>query len=115
MLLSALMLKKRELPYPGPHGSIKWKIDFSGYNTPNSRKSKDRWGYAQAAALVVFLKWGKRSVAAAVLASMLGAVLGIWNAELIRYTVYGGVGLGFLCVFAAFSETEKNIDNYFGA
>lgn len=114
MLLAVLMLKKMKTPYPGPGGSPKWKIDFSGYNTPLSRKNKDHWDYAQVAAPVFFLRWSIWALAGAILMTVLGAVLAAGNPNAIQHAVIFGVALGFFAMISAFRATEKNIKMRFG-
>jgi len=114
MLMAVLMLKKMQTPYPGPSGSPKWKIDFSGYNTPLSRKNKDHWDYAQVAAQVFFLRWGIWSLVGSILMTVLGAVFAAGNPNAVQHTVFFGVALGFFSMIAAFRATEKNIKMRFG-
>ena len=114
MLMAAWMLKKMKTPYPGPNGSPKWKIDFSGYNTPLARKSREHWDYAQTVAPERFFKWAKWSFLTPVLMTVLGAVLAPINPNAIQHAVTFSVGSGFFCMIAAFRETEKALKERFG-
>ena len=108
MLLCSFMLKKMKTPYPGPAiNQIKWKVDFSGYNTPLARKSREHWDYAQAIAPDFFLSNAKAALWIAVACTVMGVFLG-W---LLGLTV--GCILGFGCMIEAFVETEKEIKKRF--
>lgn len=116
MLMAAYFLKRKKRPYPGPVGmSVKWKVDFSGYNTPLSRKSRDHWDYAQTVAPERFFKWAKWSFLTPVLMTVLGAVLAPVSPNAIQHAVIFGVGSGFYCMIVAFQETEKALKERFGA
>ena len=109
LLAVGFWLKRNQHPYPGPGGSAtKWKVDLSGYNTPESRKSKARWDYAQQIAPAYFLRNGKAALAAALACTVFGFFVR-YEAVLII-----GAAVGFGCVIEAFVETEKELKANFG-
>ena len=108
MLLCSHWLKKWNTPYPGPAvNQVKWKVDFSGYNTPQSRKSQAHWEYAQQIAPVCMRKNGFLALAAAMICSIIGllweaaATLPLWC-------------VGFLFMGRAFRQVERALKNEFG-
>lgn len=109
MLLCGFLLKKMKTPYPGPaRNQIKWKVDFSGYNTPRSRKSEAHWNYAQSIAPAIFLRNGKKALFSAVCFTVVGLILPWWVG------LAAGYVMGFVGMFLAFGETEKNLKERFG-
>ena len=109
LLLSSVLLKKMKTPYPGPaRNQIKWKIDFSGYNTPLSRKSKAHWDYAQQIAPAIFLRRGKQALFSAVCFTIVGLILPWWVG------LAAGYVMGFVGMFLAFGETERELRGRFG-
>ena len=75
LLLCSHWLKTWKTPYPGPAiNQIKWKVDFSGYNTPLSRKSQAHWDYAQQIAPAIFLRRGKQALFSAVCFTLVGLI-----------------------------------------
>ena len=109
MLLCSLLLKKMKTPYPGPAvNQIRWKVDFSGYNTPLSRKSEAHWNYAQQIAPAIFLRRGKQALFSAVCFTVVGLILPWWVG------LAAGYVMGFVGMFLAFGETEKNLKERFG-
>ena len=109
LLLSSVLLKKMKTPYPGPaRNQIKWKIDFSGYNTPLSRKSQAHWDYAQQIAPAIFLRRGKQALFSAVCFTIVGLILPWWVG------LAAGYVMGFVGMFLAFGETERELRGRFG-
>ena len=109
LLLSSVLLKKMKTPYPGPaRNEIKWKIDFSGYNTPLSRKSQAHWDYAQQIAPAIFLRRGKQALFSAVCFTIVGLILPWWVG------LAAGYVMGFVGMFLAFGETERELRGRFG-
>jgi len=109
LLLSSVLLKKMKTPYPGPaRNQLKWKVDFSGYNTPLSRKSQSHWDYAQQIAPAIFLRRGKQALFSAVCFSLVGLIV-IWWLGLAAGMVMGYVGM-----FLAFGDTERKLKERFG-
>ena len=109
LLLSSVLLKKMKTPYPGPaRNQIKWKIDFSGYNTPLSRKSQAHWDYAQQIAPAIFLRRGKQALFSAVCFTIVGLILPWWVG------LAAGYVMGFVGMYLAFGETERELRGRFG-
>ena len=111
MLLVSIFLKRGSHPYPGPaRYQTKWKVDFSGYNTPLSRKSQAHWDYAQQIAPGVFLK---HAIPAAVAAVLFGAAGFLWEngAQILMWCA---VGIGFGCMIRAFRRVETALTDEFG-
>lgn len=108
MLLAGGLLKKHPQPYPGPSGSSKWKLGSAGYQSPGSRKSKERWDYAQQTAPDLFLKHGKYAAVAAVLFTAIGLFTDY------RFGLVPAYVSGFAFMISAFVETEKAIADRFG-
>lgn len=107
MLLAATMLKKMKTPYPGPYGLVKWKIDFSGYNTPQARKSPAHWDYAQSIAPGNFVKYGKYALGC----SVFGIGIGLFLPWYLGFGI--GYAAGFLFLICAFAETERALRDRF--
>ena len=109
MLLVSIFLKRGSHPYPGPaRYQTKWKVDFSGYNTPSSRKSQERWEYAQQLAPVAFFRNAIPALAVAVVCSVIGL---FWqSAEKLPLWC-----LGFVFVVRAFRQVERALKQTFGA
>ena len=108
MILVGFMLKKCNFPYPGPHGSMKWKVSASGYNTPRSRTSQSHWGFAQQTAPGIFLTYGKYTLAVAAVCTAAGLFVP-WELPVTVCYV-----LNFILLFSAFYATEKEIKKRFG-
>ena len=109
MLLCSLLLKKMKTPYPGPAvNQIRWKVDFSGYNTPLSRKSEAHWNYAQQIAPAIFLRRGKQALFSAVCFTVVGLILPWWVG------LAAGYVMGFVGMFLAFGDTETALKERFG-
>lgn len=108
MLLAARWLRKKIRPYPGAEGApTKWKIDGSGYNTPQSRKSREHWRFAQQIAPEKFRQYGIISMMIALICVVLGAFL----PNYVCVVISNAVGLGI--VTEAFRDTEKTIEKEF--
>lgn len=112
MLLCSLMLKKMKTPYPGPprYRQRKWKVDFSGYNTPQSRKSQAHWDYAQQIAPEAFFYYGKWL---AILAVVLSSI-GLLSPGSVDASVTISLVFGFTYMFRAFYAVEKKLKERFG-
>ena len=107
MLLSAFLLKKMKTPYPGSHGTQKWKIDFSGYNTPRARKSQAHWDYAQCVAPEIFLRKAKIGLWIALACVIFGILFAWWLGLILGYV------LSFGCMIEAFMKTENELKTQF--
>ena len=109
MLLCGFLLKKMKTPYPGPAiNQVKWKVDFSGYNTPMSRKSQAHWDYAQQIAPAIFLRRGKQALFSAVCFAIVGLIV-TWQVGLAA-----GYVMGFVGMFLAFRDVERELKERFG-
>ncbi|MBP3588664.1 MAG: SdpI family protein [Clostridia bacterium] len=110
LLLSSVLLKKMKTPYPGPaRNQLKWKVDFSGYNTPLSRKSQAHWDYAQQIAPAIFLRRGKQALFSAVCFTLVGLIVTWWVG------LAAGIVMGYVGMFLAFGEAEKALKQRFPA
>lgn len=108
MLLCSWLLKKMKTPYPGPaRNQVKWKVDFSGYNTPRSRKSQAHWDYAQTIAPSIFFRHAIAAMAVAVLCSAIGLLVAV-IAQLPLWC------LGFIFMGRAFRQVESALKARFG-
>ena len=109
MLLCSFLLKKMKTPYPGPpRYLVKWKVDFSGYNTPLSRKSQAHWDYAQQIAPAIFLRRGKQALFSAVCFTLVGLIVVWWLG------LAAGIVMGYVGMFLAFGDTERELKERFG-
>ena len=109
LLLASVFLKRGKHPYPGPAvNQVKWKVDFSGYNTPLSRKSQAHWDYAQQIAPAIFLRRGKQALFSAVCFPIVGLILPWWVG------LAAGYVMGFVGMFLAFGDTERELKERFG-
>lgn len=106
MLLVSAFLKYGSHPYPGPahHAQTKWKVDFSGYNTPGSRKSQAHWDLAQQLAPGAFFRNG---LYALILAVVCCAVSLLW--EPARQVPLWFVS--FVFMGRAFRQVEKALED----
>lgn len=110
MLLVSVFLKRGNHPYPGPaRHQTKWKVDFSGYNTPGSRKSQERWEYAQRIAPEWFFYYGKWGTLISVVWSLYGLRPGSEDAAMII-----SIAWGFVYMIRAFYAVEKKLKEEFG-
>ena len=109
MLLVSVFLKYGKHPYPGPssYRQTKWKVDFSGYNTPGSRKSQARWDYAQQVAPSAFFQNALLALAAAFLCCVVGL---LWE-QASRYPLWC---LTIIFMGRAFRQVEKALKEEFG-
>ena len=109
LLLCSVLLKKMKTPYPGPAiNQLKWKVDFSGYNTPLSRKSQAHWDYAQQIAPAIFLRRGKQALFSSVCFTLVGLIVTWWVGLVTGYI------MGFVGMFLAFRDTEQELKERFG-
>lgn len=109
MLLVSVFLKRGSHPYPGPaRNQTKWKVDFSGYNTPLSRKSQAHWDYAQQIAPAIFLRRGKQALFSAVCFTLVGLIVVWWLG------LAAGIVMGYVGMFLAFGDTERELKERFG-
>ena len=110
MLLVSVFLKRGNHPYPGPaRNQTKWKVDFSGYNTPRSRKSKEHWDYANEIAPEWFFYYGKWAAIQAVVLSVIGFVA----PRSVDAAVTISLVFGFAYMFRAFCAIEKKLKEQF--
>ena len=111
MLLCSVLLKKMKTPYPGPaRNQLKWKVDFSGYNTPRSRKSKEHWDYSNQIAPEWFLYYGKWAAIQALVLSMIGFAA----PRSVDTAITISLVFGFAYMFRAFHAVEKKLKEQFG-
>lgn len=102
MLLVGTLLK---IMKPNP------KIGFNnGYSTPSSRKSQERWDYAQVIAPPIFIKMGNILLWVMVL---LNAVFLFSNYNN-QVSVSICITIGFLFVIMSFYKVEKKLKIKFG-
>lgn len=101
MILVAVILKKHPAPDRKAH---------KGYNTPESRRSKEHWEYAQNIAPGIFFSLGKKLLLTEIFLSLLLSFCGIQ--EELSVTAGMAAGVFFLCL--GFYKTDRKIRENFG-
>lgn len=81
----------------------------NGYNTPTSRKTRERWDYAQSIAPDIFISFGKALGLTEIVLSVAMYLFHISIHEILCVGVF--IGLGFL--FWAFYKTDLKIEKKF--
>lgn len=100
LLLTGAALKRCPPSERGSH---------TGYNTPTSRSSAERWELAQRIAPGIFGGMGALTLAVSCVLAAL-----VWLLALpVLPVLYAGVGQGFAGLLAAFWRTEKRVKESF--
>lgn len=100
MILVGSVIKKHPVSDMNSH---------NGYNTPTSRKSQEHWDYAQSVAPDIFICFGKISVIAESVLSMLSFII----KAPVFYFIIAGMVLAIIFLCLGFYKTEAKINGKF--
>ena len=99
MILVGYILKKH------PASDMK---SNNGYNTPASRKSQERWDYAQSIAPDIYITLGKILGVIEIVLSVVMSLIHISSSGILIVGACVGAGFLFLGFYKTDSEIEKN-------